>query len=192
MIVFFIGLSLMALLIGLLTGLSTSSVVPTLLPLLFALATAGGNIYVIMGQKEKKSDNDKPIPTEINQRARFIGFQLAMFAVFFSLGAWSGVYSKYNVDKIWFKEGVSTSVYQEFIGGNLEVFYVLRNIDQALANDGVDEEKRREIIEALHDEKDKWGEKEISDNVLSFNNAGTFDAQKDPALCSPRESKSGG
>lgn len=50
MIIFFTGLSLIAVLIGLLSGLATSPVVATLLPLLFALAAAGGNLYVIMGQ----------------------------------------------------------------------------------------------------------------------------------------------
>ena len=65
MIAFVFGLGLMALTIGFISGLSSSPVVAVLLPLLFALATAGGNLYVVFG-KEATVEKTGPYLSEVS------------------------------------------------------------------------------------------------------------------------------
>ncbi len=98
MAVFYVGIILMALMIGLLSGVSESPVVATLLPLLFGLITAGGNLYVLWG---KKAEDETPKKKERETRARFLGTQFVLFAVFFLVGMWSGVYIKFHPQMFW-------------------------------------------------------------------------------------------
>ena len=94
---YLIGIGAMGLIIGLLSGISESPIVSVLLPLLFALITAGGNLYIVWGQKADDQDVTRRIRSE---RARFLGSQLVTFSSTFVMGLWCGVLAKFNSEAV--------------------------------------------------------------------------------------------
>ena len=155
MILFLCGLALMAGLIGFLSGLSSSPIIDTLLPLLFALITAGGNAYILLGKGDKKADLKLGVDA---QRAGFIGAQLLIFTLFFLPGLWTGVAVKFNPDSLW-PQPKNKPIYADISDDNPAVVNLLRTYDITMINDGIGKEKRKKILLEIHKTKTKWADK---------------------------------
>ena len=152
MIIFGIGLICISSTIGFMAGLTSGPIVATLMPLLFALATAGGNIYVVYGQGQK----DNPVPAgERRLRARFIGAQLLIFSLAFLPGLWFGVHVKFHSLIAWPTKNTK-AVYTDVACTDPAMLSLLRQVDAMLAGDGVTETVRREKIKAIHDSRTQW------------------------------------
>jgi hypothetical protein len=94
---FYIGTGLLALVVGVLIGVSSSPVVGVVVPLLFALLTAGGGLYVILGKDGEATSS----PHSRVKRASFMGKQLVTFALGLAPGLWGGVWVKVHGDTVW-------------------------------------------------------------------------------------------
>ena len=93
---FYVGTVLLALVIGALVGVSASPVVGVAVPLLFALLTAGGALYVVLGKEEAASST-----RDRRQRAAFMGKQLVAFALGVIPGIWLGAFAKIHSETVW-------------------------------------------------------------------------------------------
>ncbi len=151
MIAFVFGLGLMALTIGFISGLSSSPVVAVLLPLLFALATAGGNLYVVFG-KEATAERDSESRKD---RAIFIGSQLSIFSIFFLSGLWLGVKIKIDPSLLW-KTSTATSLYSDYVSQDPEFTIILRSFDIMFAADGINEEERNVLLAAIFEQRESF------------------------------------
>lgn len=113
---FYAGTALLALVIGALIGVSASPVVGVTVPLLFALLSAGGALYVVLGKDEPATTptpgpadaaaapaaHPPPLsPRQRRQRAAFLGKQFIAFAAGILVGVWIGVWVKLHSENVW-------------------------------------------------------------------------------------------
>lgn len=144
---FFLGVFLIAGVIGLLTGLTASPVVSVLIPLIFSLLTAGGAVYVERGMQPSGT---KAPPGDRRKRASVLGLQLVAFSLGFLVGLWPGSAAKLHPEKVWFFEGKVTPAYGEFHFEDLRVLTAVIALDEKMKSSGLALESRRTIIEAVY------------------------------------------
>jgi hypothetical protein len=140
------GMGLIGVVIGLLTGASSSPVVAVILPLLFTLMTAGGNFYVVWGERQREADAPS---RDRSARAKFLGGQLTVFAVGFLVGVWSGILAKLRPDLLWPVQ-VGRPAYAAMTPSpTFASLPVYRHLDNVLVSDGVPYAKRLELLHAM-------------------------------------------
>lgn len=149
---YLVGIAAMGMVIGLLAGASASPIVGVLLPLIFALITAGGNLYLVWGEKTAEQDLTKRHRSE---RAYFLGAQMVAFASTFLLGLWVGVFVKFHSGSVWLvAEG--TPAYLAFADSSPPVVRYLRFMDVTMSRDGAPFDQRQRILKSLVDKQEQW------------------------------------
>jgi hypothetical protein len=143
---FYAGVFALALVLGLLAGITASPVVGTLIPLLFALLTAGGAIYVVKGGEPGKAAVDA---AEQRLRAGFLGRQLASFAFGFLIGMYAGVAAKFSPERIWVLDATASPAYSAMTFTDLTVLAAALEMDNRMRVSGLPLGERRRIFAQL-------------------------------------------
>lgn len=163
MFTFFLGITFIAFVIGLLTGISNSPVVSTVAPLIFSLLTAGGIVYVGLGESNR---NDSLLDRV--RRFKFLGLQLIFFSIGFILGGYIGVWCKFNSDKVWPSENKKYEV--AFKGIEIKDFrvaYILADLDYKYFKLGLPFDERQELLTSLNNSSIEKMERKPSKSCLS-------------------------
>jgi hypothetical protein len=141
---FYLGTSMLALIVGVLIGVSSSPVVAVVVPLLFALLSAGGGLYIILGK-----DAEAEVTSRARvQRAAFMGKQLVSFALGVGLGLWCGVWAKVHGNDLWAASPESTIVGLSF--SDTRALVGLLELDRRLQNAGVQHAERMRLLSQLN------------------------------------------
>jgi hypothetical protein len=143
---FYTGVFALALVLGLLAGITASPVVGTLIPLLFALLTAGGAIYVVKGGEPGKTASDA---AEQHLRASFLGRQLASFAIGFIIGLYAGVTVKFSPERIWTLDAAAGPAYSAMTFPDPTVLAAALELDNRMRMSGMPLAERRRIFSEL-------------------------------------------
>jgi len=138
---FFTGLGMTALVIGMLTGLSYSPVVATVVPLLFTLVTAGG---VFLRRKEERDGADSSLPVFTPKGH---GLALIVFSMGFAIGIYAGVGAKLHWKKLWF--GGAEPAFAEVEITDFRILAAAVEAEQRLVDAGVETAQRKAIFSKL-------------------------------------------
>lgn len=141
-----------------LTGLSSTPIITIVVPLIFSIFTAGGAIYVIKNEKDKK-------PHSLGFKSTFLGLQLLSFTVGFSLGVWTGVQLKIKPDVIWSSNVLENPVYADMRFTDSRMLLAAMKLDALMIHSGLKTEQRKEIFENLEKAQKKRSE-HIKERVL--------------------------
>ena len=138
--VLFLGIFLFAMLIGGLTGISSSPVLTTVIPLIFSIFTAGGAIYSI------KLNLDKTLAAST---ITFVGSQLIIFSVGFSLGVWGGVSLKLAPEDFWNVSASRSPAYADLNFTDFRLLSAALELDKRMVKSGLNEIDRKKIFDEI-------------------------------------------
>src|SRR5271165_3836125 len=163
---FYAGTFLLALVIGTLVGVSASPVVGVTVPLLFALLSAGGALYVIMGKDEPAPASESPeggqahapprpslplSPHRRRERAGFMGRQMLAFAVGMLPGIWLGAWAKLHSETLWGKNTAPDAAFVDLHFTDARDLAASMALDERLMREHVGLAARKRILSTLHD-----------------------------------------
>ena len=155
----FVGIALVAFVIGSISGLSSDPIVKILLPLIFSLFTAGGAVYVVIAnEKHEKKDT----PSERANRAKLLGLQLISFSIGFGPGLYCGLYAQIHANEIFFLKYDSVfsndNFNHELSNDKLDIFSKIKSIDSIvnlmeidymMEKAGIEKHNRNKLIENI-------------------------------------------
>jgi hypothetical protein len=162
---FYVGTGLLAFVIGSLIGVSASPVVGVTVPLLFALISAGGALYVIVGKENPlpaSEDADKALthaarppvlpvsPQQRRQRAGFLGKQSIAFAIGVLPGIWLGAWAKLHSDEIWGRNTPEVAIV-DFQFTDARDLAANMALDERLISEHIGLAARKRLLSTLHD-----------------------------------------
>lgn len=145
---FCIGTLLLALVIGGLIGVSSSPVVAVVLPLMFALLSAGGAAFVVLG----KDDGAAVAAGKVSrrERAQFLGLQYIAFALGFIPGVYLGVGAKFHSVQIWGSPSAPQVAYTEIEIRDPKELAAAIALDERMISDRVPLAARQKVLIGLH------------------------------------------
>jgi hypothetical protein len=167
---FYAGTAALALVIGSLIGVSASPVVGVTVPLLFALLSAGGAIYVVMGKDDATPPLDSrdagqtqaparpssPLSSyQRRGRAGFLGKQLVAFAVGVLPGIWLGAGAKLHSETVWGQRSVPEAAIIDLNFTDARDLAATMALDERLMGQRVGLVARKRLLTALHDAVNK-------------------------------------
>jgi hypothetical protein len=142
-----IGVLLFAGMIGLLAGVSASPVVAALLPLLFALLTAGGGIWLIR--------SDAKVLLLSKRHALALGLQLLAFIIGFLPGLWAGIYVRFYPDTVGLPSRAPAYDKLEFTDPLLLAWMI--SLDERMKASNLPFPRRQQILGRLFESINKEG-----------------------------------
>ena len=143
---FYTGIFSVGGLLGFLTSASSSPVVATVLPLIFALVSAGGALYIVAG-----GSRESPVALDlVRERAEFLGKQFLFFSIGFGMGIWPGAAIKFHASSVWFLDTNSKPAYSEIEPSDIRLLAAVITLDDRMKASGLGFESRRRILEDVN------------------------------------------